>query len=150
MSQDISSPGFLLLVLLILLIFVFFYLSLYRTLSLVRPESRKIQPFTVWLLLIPGFKMIWSFIVVTGISNSIREELLSRDYEVTDRPTFFSGLLYAVSLWFDLLVFIIPQSQYWILGVAGLLQIIFFIQYWNKVNWYKNLLKSEGTQKSDI
>ncbi|WP_374166145.1 hypothetical protein [Arcticibacter sp. MXS-1] len=149
MPQDISSTGFALVILLVLLIFVFFYLTLYRTLSLVRPENRKIQPFTVWLLFIPGFKMIWSFFVVTGISNSIREELLSRDYEVTDRPTYLSGILYSIALCFDLLIFIIPKDQITFFGIAGLLQIIFFVQYWNKVSWYKNLLQTEITKEAD-
>jgi hypothetical protein len=57
---------------------VFFLLTLYRTLSHCRPKKRTMEPGLVWLNLIPLFHMVWMFITVIRISESLRKEFRSR------------------------------------------------------------------------
>ncbi len=147
MPQNISPGSLGLIALIGISITIFFCLTLYNTLNLIKAENRRINPVTVWLLFIPGFNMIWNFFVVSGITSSLREELLSRNYEVTEKPAFISGLGYSIiSLLAVFPYFIkIPEDWFWALGTVGLLQLIFFVQYWIKVNWYKNILKNDNT-----
>ncbi|MGX5688425.1 hypothetical protein [Arcticibacter tournemirensis] len=147
MPQDFAASGSLGLLAIIGLVFTaLFCLTLYNTLILIKPENRKIKPVTVWLLFVPGFNIIWNFFVVLGLATSIKDELLSRDFEVTDKPGLISGIGYSVVSCLALIPYIleIPKDWFWALGVIGLLQLIFFVQYWMKVNWYKTILKRDS------
>jgi hypothetical protein len=54
---------------------IFFLLAQQNTLRAVSAHNRKMQPGEVWLQLIPLFGLVWKFIVVTRISQSIRSEI---------------------------------------------------------------------------
>jgi len=84
---------------------IFFFLTQQRTLSLIRPANRRMRPGQIWLQLIPFFGMVWQFIVVTRISDSIRDELntpvddsIFGDVNMShsSRPTYNAGITYCV------------------------------------------------------
>lgn len=166
-----ESAGNIGVIILWLIVTVFFCLTLYNTLVLIKPWNRKIKPSWVWLLFVPLFNFFWNFFVVTAISSSIKRELEERNFEVTDRPGFVSGMFYSVIY---LIAAIAPyimaatgvqaftmedvtaissgnlSVKGWFfvaLGILGLLQLIFFIQYWMKINWYKTVLKNDDPEE---
>ena len=133
-----SMLPFILLVVFIVLIivlvpFVFYLITLQKTLEAISPENRRMAPGQVWLLFIPLFNFIWQFMVVTNISDSIRDECYRLSIPVSeDRPTYNIGLAKNI---LGLCGFI-P-----VLGIfCSIASIICWIVYWVKVNEYKNLI----------
>ena len=130
-----------------IVITILFCRSLIKTLSFIRSENKTIQPAIIWLLIVPVINYIVNFIVVFGMSKSIAEELKSRDFEEEERPAFSSGLAFAILSLASLAVvlFPIPSSLTVLVAVVGFSQIFFFVQYWMKIIWYKNILEKDET-----
>jgi hypothetical protein len=129
--------------------------SLVKTLSYVDEENRAISPFIIWLLLVPVLNYLVNFLVVFGLSKSISRELESRDFEEERRPTFLPGILFA-SLSFVIAVVVLlssyginlPTAVFPAFAIVAFSQIFFFVQYWMKVIWYKNILKNDEEETS--
>ena len=128
-----------------ILIIVLFCRSLVKTLEYIAPENRNIRPSLVWLLLIPVINYIMNFIVVFSMSNSISNELKSREFEEVKRPAFIPGIISAVLALLPVAVLFtaIPKKYIDIIGILALFQMVFFIQYWMKFNWYRHVLKKD-------
>jgi hypothetical protein len=62
-----------------LVIMILFLLSQQNILKAIKPQNRTIQPGEVWLQLIPLFSLVWKFIVVSRIADSIRNEINDRN-----------------------------------------------------------------------
>lgn len=137
----------IILILFVLLIFlvpmILFLLTQQNTLKAIRPDNRRIQPGEVWLQLIPLFNIVWQFIVVSRISESIRNEINGRAEDsflgaanpifandVEPRPTYSIGLAYCILG----LCGIIPLLG-WLASLAAL---VCWIIYWTQVAAYKN------------
>lgn len=123
-------------VLLIALVPVILYLiNLQKTMEQVSPELRKMSPGQVWLMLIPVFGVIWNFIMVGNIADSLAAEYRKRNLPTSDpRPTYQTGLVMAIC-----------QACGWVPvlgGIASLVGLIFWIIYWVKTAEHKNFLKS--------
>lgn len=122
-------------VLLILLIpFIFYLITLQNTLKEVKYENRKMEPGLVWLMFIPLFNLVWQFIVITRVADSIQAELTERGQQVTERPGYNIGLSYAILSVCSLLP--IP----FIKSLLSLAALICFIIHWVKIAEYKRLL----------
>jgi len=119
---------------------VFFLLTQQKTLDLIKPANRQIAPGQVWLQLIPLFGLVWQFIVITRLSDSLKNELASRpDLATTpkpatnDRPTYKLGMTYAILFCCG----IIP-----ILGIiAALGGVVAWIMYWVQLAGFKKQLE---------
>jgi len=129
--------------------------SLVKALSYVDEENRAISPFVIWLLLVPILNYLVNFLVVFGLSKSISNELASRDFEEERRPTFLPGILFATASLVIVLVVLLeyfgvhlPATLLPVFGVIAFSQIFFFVQYWMKVIWYKNILKNDEEDSS--
>jgi hypothetical protein len=142
-----NETGILLIILIIFLIpAILFLITQQNTLKAIQPQNRSMAPGEVWLQLIPLFNLIWMFIVVTRISDSIRKEFHSRAEnsllglpdpslvaEMNKRPTYDIGIAYCVLN----LCGIVP-----VIGTfAGLAGLICWIIYWVKLAEYKNKLE---------
>lgn len=133
--------GFIFIVLLLALIpAIFFLLTLQKTLKAIAYESRLMQPGQVWLLLIPLFNLVWIFITVIRISDSIKNECERLNIAVNEtRPTYGIGL--AMSILYiagsGLYQSRIIQMAGTLLSLAG---VICWIIYWVKVNDYRKLI----------
>jgi hypothetical protein len=113
---------------------IFYLLTLQKTLNEVSPHNQKLPPGQVWLILIPLFGLVWSFIVVNRIADSLKAEFAERGVEVAEvRPGYNIGLAYCILYCCS----IVP-----LLGVfAGLGGLICWIIYWVKIAGYKTQLQ---------
>ncbi len=113
---------------------ILYLLMLQRTLTLVSPDLRRMPPGQVWLMLIPVFGIIWHFIMVRNIADSLAAELHKRNlpYE-EERPGYKVGLAMCILG----VVSLIP-----IIGsIASIAALVLFIIYWVKIAGYKRQLE---------
>jgi hypothetical protein len=123
--------------------FVFFLITQYRTLQLIQPQNRTMSPGEVFLQLIPLFGLVWQFVVVTKIANSIAMELANNNtfsFEnenativSSDKPTYTIGIAYCILFCTSIL----PLLGF-LTGIAG---IVCWIIYWVKLAEYKNQIQ---------
>jgi hypothetical protein len=122
---------------------IFFLIAQQNTLKSIKPQNRRMEPGEVWLQLIPVFNLIWQFIVVGKISDSIRNEINDRNLnsflgiadpvfanDLTRRPTYDIGLTFCILS----LCGCIPLLG----GIASIAGIVCWIIYWTQLVSYKN------------
>jgi len=136
MQLLLSMPGgsewiLLLIVFGILLIPKIFYLiSLQSAFDAISVENRKMPSGNVWLLLIPLFSIVWHFIVVGNLADSIKAEANSKNIPLAEnKPGYNIGLAMCILNCF----FVIPILNI-LTSIAGF---ICWISYWVKVSNYK-------------
>ena len=112
---------------------IFYLISLQDTLNLVKPENRRMDPGQVWLTLIPLFGIIWQFIMVGNIADSLKAEFQSRNIQLLEeRPGYSLGLAYSILT----CVALIP-----IVGIlTGIAAFICWLLYWIKISGFKTQL----------
>jgi|GEM_PF-230721 len=139
-DEEFLMIGFLVLVI-ALGIAIPYLLTLQRTLEAVSPENRRMQPGMVWLLLVPLFGYVWSFMVVTAIADSLDLEYRKRNIPRDPRPTYTLGITMAVlSVCGGVLIYI-PFLN--LIGLLiGLVNLVLWIIYWVQVAEHKNTLRS--------
>jgi len=133
-SMPSASEWMLLLIFLLIAVvpLIFFLLNQQNTLQIISEENRKMSPFNVWLMLIPFFNIVWQFIMVDRIADSISAECSRLNIPVKEnRPTYGIGLAWNICN----CVTFIP-----IMG--GLAALVTLILYWVKVSEFKNLIKA--------
>jgi len=133
----------------------FFAFSIVRLLAQIKPENRKIQPGLVWLLVVPGWNLIWNFFVAFRLAESIKKELENRDFDVQGQPTIVLGLIFSlisISTLFIPVPTAATTTSSIIYGVAGMAALIVFVQYWSKISWYRQLFikDSEESEANNI
>ncbi|MGY6587724.1 MAG: hypothetical protein ACXIUB_05480 [Wenzhouxiangella sp.] len=114
-----------------LAIMVFFLLTLHKCLKEVSEANRTMQPGMVWLNLVPLLNLVWIFITVIKLSESVVAEGQARGAQVDDGGKTI-GLVYAISL----IASIIPFIGF----LAALVALVTFIIYWVKVAGYRKAL----------
>ena len=143
-DEDLVLGGIVVLVFIgYLTTLIFFLIAQQNTLKSIRPYNRKMQPGEVWLQLIPVFNLVWQFIVVGRISDSIRNEINDRNLnsflgiadpvfanDLTRRPTYDIGLTFCILS----LCGCIPLLG----GIASFAGIVCWIIYWTQIVSYKN------------
>ena len=106
---------------------IFFLLTLQNTLYAVSPANRKMPAPQVWLSLIPIFNLVWQFIVVNKISESLQAEFKEREIP-TNEP--FPGRTIGIAYCILFCCTIIP-----FLGtIAGLAGLVCWIIFWVKMH----------------
>ncbi|WP_257667353.1 hypothetical protein [Parapedobacter tibetensis] len=126
-----------------LLIWVFYANTIRKTLLLIAPENRLMEPNLAWLVVIPFFNIYWNFVVASRLADSLTNEFYDRKIAEEENPGRASGMLYA---WLFLLSNI-PLPPF-ILITIGLLSMVYFIVYWVKVNNFRNLLAEHQNFKN--
>lgn len=124
---------------------IFFLITQQNTLKAIQVQNRTISPGQVWLQLIPLFGVVWQFIVVSRIADSIQKELAADHsfsfeqpqaapvYDSGPKPTYSIGLAYCILFCCS----IIP-----LLGtLASLAGLVCWIIYWVKLSEYKSKLQ---------
>ena len=120
-------------IILVALPMIYYLLTLQSSLKLISLENRKMPPEQVWLSLIPLFGIIWQFLIVSRLSDSIRLELDKRNiYAEERRPAYQIGIAYCILVSCS----IIPYLGI-LTAVGGM---VCWILYWLKVNDYRNIL----------
>lgn len=106
--------------------YILYINTLQATLKEIRKENKTISEGSLWLLLIPVFNLIWHFIVVNKISDSLEKEAKSRNlYFGEIKPGHSIGIAMCI-------LNIIPYLNF--------IGFILWIIYWAKINSYKNFL----------
>lgn len=128
--MDFIVPGFQFLFLLLFLVpAIFFLVTQYNTLKSIKPQNRHMSPGEVWLQLIPVFNLIWQFVVVTRIANSIQKELEEPAFSFeTNNQTISTG-----------------EKPTYGIGLAGM---ICWIIYWVKLSGYKSQIQRKNMTAS--
>src|SRR5690349_2868548 len=104
--MELLYPSFQIFFVFILFVpLVLFLLTQYTTLKCIHPDNRSLAPGAVWLQLIPLFGLVWQFIVVTRIADSLEREFSFREntfsfehpsdepaYTSDSKPTYGIGL----------------------------------------------------------
>lgn len=116
-----------------LVIAILFLLNLQNLLKAISSQNRKMDPSMVWLAIIPVFQIIWMFIVVSKISESIQAEYSLRGLSAEPRPTYSIGLAMCILN----VCCLIPFVNFF----AGIALLICFIIYWIKTSEFKHAIK---------
>jgi len=99
----------------------------------VKKKNRIIEPGQVWLNLIPLFNIVWQFIMINRIADSLKAEFTERNISIKeDRPGAQIGVAYCILN----LCGVIPVLG----GLASLAGLVCWIVYWVKISNYKNQL----------
>lgn len=122
----VSFIGFFFIVFAILILpTVFFLLTQQRALSKCSPANRTMSPGLVWLQIIPFFQLIWQFVVVLAIGNSLGNEFASRGIREEPKPGQTIGLAMCITRVCTLIPF---------LGIfAAIASLVLWIVYWVKI-----------------
>ena len=137
MGRELFQPMHLLLFFIPLVFFIihffiliFYLLTLQNTFSKISNENRKMPSGQVWLALIPLFGLIWQFIIVNNMADSLKAEFTNRNIKVEEeRPGIGIGLAYCILFCCCIIPF---------LGILTLIcGIICWIIYWAKIYNYK-------------
>ena len=112
---------------------IVYLLTLQNTLKLVSQHNRKMAPGEVWLVFIPLFGIVWNFIMIGKIADSLRAEFDERNITVADqRPGYNIGVASA-----SLNVAGFLPAIGTLLSLAGL---VCWIIYWVKIAEFKRML----------
>ncbi len=113
---------------------IFYLLTLQNTFNAISAENRKMQSGEVWLTLIPLFGLVWQFIIVNRLADSLKAEFDVKNIKVyEERPGVGIGIAYCILFCCSIIPFV-----NFLTGVAG---IICWIIYWSKINNYRIKLK---------
>lgn len=117
---------------------IVYLLTLQNTFNEIKIENRKMQPGQVWLTLIPIFGIVWQFIIVNNLADSLQLEFSQRNINVgEDRPGIGIGLAYCILFCCSIIPF---------LGIlTGLAGFICWIIYWVKIANFKATLQHSKT-----
>ena len=117
---------------------IFYLITLQSTLQTISSENRTMPPSNVWLLFIPLFGVIWHFIIINNMADSIKAEANSKNIKLDEaRPGYNVGLAMCILN----CLFFIPGLNI-LTGIAGL---VCWIVYWVKINNYKNTLSNNNS-----
>lgn len=116
-----------------LLIGILYIATLQKALNRCSIDSRTISPGSVWLLLIPFFNIVWQFVLVSKISESLHNEFTKRNINADPQPGKSIGLAYCILS----VGSIIPVLG----GLTSLASFICWIIYWYKISGYSEKLE---------
>jgi hypothetical protein len=119
---------------------ILFLLTLQKCLSRIEPPNRTMEPGMVWLNLVPCFNIVWNFITVIRISESLEKEFRSRGMPVSGDYGRGIGLTFLICN----LLGIIPFVGL----VTGLIGLVCWIVYWVKIAGFSKEL-AEGPSFRD-
>lgn len=142
MNLLLSMPGgsewFLIFIALggILIPAIFYLMTLQSTLESVSKENRKMPSENVWLLLIPLFNLVWHFIVVKNLADSIKAEADSKGIMIAElKPAYNIGLAMCILSCLNF----VPVLNFF----TGIAAMVCWIIYWVKISNYKKILTAE-------
>lgn len=113
-------------------------LTFSKALSRCKPRNRTMEPGMVWLNLVPCLNIVWQFLTVIRVSESLKNEFYDRGWD--DRGDFGKGVGIA-GLCLNIAGSLpIPIVQM----VLGLASLVCLIMYWVKVAGYSKELAEGG------
>jgi hypothetical protein len=117
-----------------------------RILQRIHPENRKMRPGKVWLQLIPLFGMVYAFIVVVDISESLKRELPN---SAEKRPSLVTGLLYNGLFWSGGVIGRITKVDFMELYVAMAAFAVLLVYWMQLLHYNRKLSHSQAIPTAD-
>jgi hypothetical protein len=118
---------------------IFYLLTLSRTLKQCAPHNRRMEPGEVWMMFIPLFGLVWHFITVGRLADSLAAEFRQRNIPVQEaRPGYNMGMTFLILRVCGVIPFLGILT-----GIAGL---VCWIIYWSKIAAYKRQLEQQQFQ----
>src|SRR5487761_160361 len=114
-----------------LVVFILYLITLMNTLNAVSPANRRMTPGLVFLLLIPLFNLVWNFLVVTKIRDSLQAEFSARNLS---GQGFGYGMGLAMCILY--IVALLPVINL----LAAPAALVCWIIYWVQIAGYKGQL----------
>jgi len=141
-----------------LAIYIPFVLTLRNTLLAIAPHNRRMEPNMTWLAIVPIVAIVFKFILVARMSESIELELKERNIPAESNPTWSIGMSWATCCGIYYLLYacrminkyVIARTDYYPrgLGIADIFSFIFslvililFILYWINVFRYRQIFR---------
>jgi heme/copper-type cytochrome/quinol oxidase subunit 2 len=146
------------LVLVFALIIAFFFLrTLSRALEHCHPDTRTMNPGQVWLNFIPCFNVVWQFVTVIRVGDSLKLEFADRRMDEGGDYGKTLGLAWLIlsmvgGVVQNLPEVIAPNDQNVALigmglgGVMSITQLVLFVLYWVRIAGYSRQLADDEYQ----
>jgi hypothetical protein len=134
----------------LLIVLCFFLATLQKTQREVSPRNRSIEPGMVWLILIPIFNIVWMFVVVIKLAESLRAEYKSRGLSYRNESFGYSaGMVWCVcNIAQSAVSFLANVAQAPALSLISLLisltGLVCWIVYWVQMAGYGRVLREGG------
>ncbi|MNS14500.1 hypothetical protein D3C72_461210 [compost metagenome] len=114
---------------------ILYILTLRNTFKAISEQNRTMAPNNTWLLLIPVFNLVWSFIVVNNLSESILKESKLKSFPLSEaNPANGTGIAMSVLR----CTTVVPLLGFF----SGLAAVICWIIYWVQINNYKKAIQA--------
>jgi hypothetical protein len=111
----------------VIIMWIFYLITLSQCLKQCAPHNQRMAPGEVWMVLIPLFGIVWHFIMIGRIADSLAAEFRTRGVQpAEDRPGYNTGLT-------ALILLLVP--------FAGIVGLVFLGIYWKKMSEYKKQLE---------
>jgi hypothetical protein len=130
-------------------IVVLFLLSMQRALNAVSPMNRQMEPAMVWLMLLPCVNIVWQFLLVIRIPDSLRAEYRARGLDEDGDFGKTLGLCYCIVGMLGgisgRVLSLSAETQSLGLAIIGMtlvLQIVLGISFWSKISSYSKELQT--------
>jgi hypothetical protein len=108
-----------------IVVYVLFIMTLQKALGRCAPINRTMSPGMVWLLLIPGFNLVWIFFVVLKLAKTLEQEFRGRGIPCEPEPGKTIGLIMCIC---------VPCTFIPYVGIlTGLASFVLWIVYWVKI-----------------
>ena len=125
-----------------LFINILYILTLRNTFKAISVPNRTMSPNNTWLLLIPVFNLVWSFIVVNNLSESIRKESTVKSFPLAEaNPANGTGIAMSVLR----CTTVIPVLGF----LSGIAAVVCWIIYWVQISNYKKAIQSAPHNGAD-
>jgi MFS family permease len=122
-----------------------YLLTLQRAVERCAPQNRALYPGQVWLSLIPLFNIVWQFILVSRIADTLSREFAARSTPPAPVPDNY-GRSVGLAMCVLGIVSFIPY-----LGIlTGLASFVCWIVYWVKVSGYSRALALGKPMEAEI
>lgn len=122
---------------------IFWLLTLQKALTRCRPENRTLEPAMVWLMLIPIFNLVWQFLLVNHLSDSIKNEFAALGSDPGE-PNPGKGVGLAMCILN--LASIIPYAG----ALAGIAALVCWIIHWVKIAEFSARIDSMHRESAAI
>lgn len=115
---------------------IFFLLTLSRALHRCHPDARVMDPSHVWFNLIPCFNLVWIFITVNRVADSLLNEFDDRNLDGGEDGGRGTGTAYAVM--------VICSNIPYLGALFGIVAFVLFIVYWVKIAGLSRILAEDA------
>lgn len=120
--------------------------TLSRAVRACSEKNRAIEPGDVWLMLIPFFNIVYSYIVVNRVADSLKSEYKRQRYDDTQGFGRGVGLAFLicnqVAALFALSVLIVPSPLALVGNLLSLAALVCWIVHWVQIAGYSRVLRA--------